>query len=130
VVQQLKVNSVLLKSCVVNETFRHFDYVVASADYQHVEQQLLPASHRVHSEAYWKNRMMAPSSLIYYVNKKINKLLHHTLFFDQDFKKHADEIYKNPQWPSSPQFYVSCPPKPTQRSRQWVMRIFYFDPRG
>ena len=113
VVQQLKVNSVLVKGCVVNETFRHFDYVVASADYQHVEQQLIPASHRVHSEAYWKNRTMAPSSLIYYVgvNKKINNLLHHTLFFDQDFKKHADEIYENPQWPSSPQFYVSCPSK-------------------
>ena len=113
VVQQLKVNSVAVKGCVVNETFRHFDYVVASADYQHVEQQLLPASHRVHSDAYWKNRTMAPSSLIYYVgiNKKINNLLHHTLFFDQDFKRHADEIYENPQWPSSPQFYVSCPSK-------------------
>src|SRR5688572_20248398 len=48
VVQQLKVNSVAVEGCVVNETFRHFDYVVASADYQHVEQHLLPASHRVH----------------------------------------------------------------------------------
>ena len=53
---------------------------------------------------------MAPSSLIFYlgINKKINNLLHHTLFFDQDFKIHAREIYDDPQWPSSPQFYVSC----------------------
>ena len=112
-VQQLAVNSVGIKGCIVNKTFRHFDYVVASADYQHVEQQLLPASHRVYSETYWKKRIMAPSSLIFYVgvNKKINNLLHHTLFFDQDFKRHADEIYENPQWPSFPQFYVSCPSK-------------------
>jgi phytoene desaturase len=56
---------------------------------------------------------MAPSCLIFYlgINKKIKGLLHHTLFFDQDFKRHADEIYVNPQWPTAPQFYISCPSK-------------------
>ncbi len=56
---------------------------------------------------------MAPSCLLFYlgINKKIHNLLHHTLFFDQDFKKHADEIYKNPPWPSAPQFYVCCSSK-------------------
>jgi phytoene desaturase len=113
IVQQLQVNSVRVKGCVVNDSFRPFDYVVASADYQHVEQQLLPPTHREYSKSYWEKRTMAPSALIFYlgINKKISNLLHHTLFFDQDFKKHADEIYTNPQWPSSPQFYVSCPSK-------------------
>ena len=112
-VQQIHVNTVSVKGCMVNDNFRPFDYVVASADYQHVEQQLLPYTHRTYSETYWEKRTMAPSALIFYVglNKKINKLLHHTLFFDEDFKTHADEIYKKPQWPSSPQFYVSCPSK-------------------
>jgi phytoene desaturase len=32
-VKQIKVNSVAAKGCVVKESFRHFDYVVASADY-------------------------------------------------------------------------------------------------
>ena len=56
---------------------------------------------------------MAPSSLIFYlgVNKKIEHLLHHTLFFDEDFTKHAEQIYDDPQWPTAPQFYVSCPSK-------------------
>lgn len=56
---------------------------------------------------------MAPSSLIFYVglNKKIEGVLHHTLFFDQDFIKHAEEIYEKPQWPTQPQFYISCPSK-------------------
>lgn len=56
---------------------------------------------------------MAPSSLIFYlgINKKIDGLLHHTLFFGKDFNTHAKEIYDEPRWPSSPQFYVSCPSK-------------------
>jgi phytoene desaturase len=56
---------------------------------------------------------MAPSSLIFYlgINKKIDHLLHHTLFFDEDFTKHAEQIYDDPQWPTAPQFYVSCPSK-------------------
>jgi phytoene desaturase len=111
-VQKLDINSTHLTGCVVNDTFRPVDYVIASADYQHVE-QLLPPAHRTYSDTYWNSRVMAPSSLIFYlgVNKKIKNLLHHTLFFDQDFKKHADEIYVHPQWPSAPQFYVSCPSK-------------------
>src|SRR5690606_32693211 len=55
-------------------------------------------------------------SLIFYlgINKKIDGLLHHTLFFDQDFKQHAREIYETPKWPSAPQFYISCPSKTDQ----------------
>jgi phytoene desaturase len=112
-VQKLDVNSRKLKGCIVRDTFRPFDYVVASADYHHVEQQLLPLSHRTYSERYWDDRVMAPSSLIFYLglNKRIDKLLHHTLFFDQDFKKHSDEIYTDKKWPTSPQFYVCCTSK-------------------
>ena len=101
----------------VNGTFRPFDYVVASADYHHVEQDLLSSTQRNYSKSYWDKKVMAPSSLIFYIgiNQKIEGLRHHTLFFDQDFGKHAMEIYDHPQWPSAPQFYVSCPSK-TDRS--------------
>lgn len=53
---------------------------------------------------------MAPSSLLFYLglNKRVSGLLHHTLFFDEDFTLHSREIYEEPQWPSAPQFYVSC----------------------
>ncbi|MFD1000850.1 phytoene desaturase family protein [Ohtaekwangia kribbensis] len=110
-VERLEMNAVKAKGLRINGTFRPFDYIVASADYHHVEQHLLPATHRRYSEVYWQKRVMAPSSLIFYlgINKKLNGLLHHTLFFDQDFKQHAREIYDRPQWPSAPQFYISCP---------------------
>ncbi len=89
------------------------DYLVAGADYHHVEQELLPSEYRRYSEEYWQKRVMAPSSLIYYlgVNKKVRGLLHHNLFFDRDFGKHAKEIYESPQWPTDPLFYVSVPSK-------------------
>lgn len=94
------------------ETFS-CDGVIASADYHHVESKLLKNSERNYSENYWTKKTLAPSSLIYYVgvNKKISALNHHTLFFDEDLLEHSKEIYKNPQWPTNPLFYVCCPSK-------------------
>ena len=85
--------------------------LVGGADYHHIEQQLLPEEHRVYSSAYWDKRVMAPSSLLFYlgVNKKLKNLDHHSLFFDADFEKHAEEIYTKPAWPKDPLFYVCCP---------------------
>ncbi|MEI6313109.1 MAG: phytoene desaturase family protein [Bacteroidota bacterium] len=89
------------------------DIVVAGADYHHIEQKIIEKEYRQYDEPYWDKRVMAPSSLIYYlgVNKKIDKLLHHNLFFDKSFEKFGDEIYTNPKWPEEPLFYVCCPSK-------------------
>ena len=110
-VERIELNDVKAKGVRINGQLREFDSIVAGADYHHVEQALLPETHRQYSPAYWEKRVMAPSSLIFYlgINKKVKGLLHHTLFFDKDFNAHAREIYEVPQWPSSPQFYVSCP---------------------
>jgi len=87
------------------------DIVVGGADYHHIENNLLDDNQRNYSEAYWQNRTMAPSSLLYYVglNKRLKNLRHHNLFFDEDFGRHAHEIYENPQWPEKPLFYASVP---------------------
>lgn len=84
------------------------DVVVAGADYHHIEQEILQPQDRIYTPKYWDRRTMAPSSLLFYlgVNKKLNNLLHHNLFFDEDFQLHAQEIYKQPQWPSKPLFYA------------------------
>ncbi|PJJ59298.1 phytoene desaturase family protein [Hymenobacter chitinivorans] len=91
--------------------FRAADIVVAGADYHHAEQHLLRPEFRHYDEAYWDKRTMAPSSLLFYIglNKRLPKLRHHNLFFDEDFQLHAHEIYEQPQWPSKPLFYVSAP---------------------
>ncbi|MDU0807505.1 phytoene desaturase family protein [Aquirufa regiilacus] len=86
------------------------DAVVASADYHHVE-TLLGEAHRNYDEAYWDKRVMAPSSLLFYlgINKRLPRLKHHNLFFDRDFSIHSHEIYTDPSWPSDPLFYASTP---------------------
>ena len=86
----------------------HADIVVGSADYHHIEQQLLHKEHRRYTPAYWDKRTMAPSSLLFYlgINKKLHQLQHHNLFFDEDFELHAEEIYTNPKWPTAPLFYA------------------------
>lgn len=88
------------------------DVVVSSADY-HFTEQLLPERYRNYKEKYWNKRVMAPSCLLYYIgiNKKLSKLLHHNLFFENNFERHAHTIYTEPGWPEKPLYYVCCPSK-------------------
>ena len=100
-------------SLTINEEQRQTDVCVSSADYHFTEKKLLDPSLRNYSKHYWSKRIMAPSSLLFYlgIDKKVDGLLHHNLFFDQDFAEHAKEIYTTPKWPSKPLFYVCCPSK-------------------
>ncbi|MGY6558902.1 MAG: phytoene desaturase family protein [Nitritalea sp.] len=106
-VRQQIAQGVLLKS---GEEI-YADIVVAGADYQHVDQVLLPPDSRNYSPSYWDSRVMAPSSLLFYlgVNKRLKGLRHHNLFFDEPLGPHADAIYTNPRWPEKPLFYASVP---------------------
>ena len=87
---------------------RLVDYVVAGADYHFVEQNLIPKSFRRYDDTYWDKRKMAPSCLIYYIglNRKVDKLEHHNLFFDEDLMAHGQQIYDDPSWPDKPLFYT------------------------
>ncbi|MFO0321313.1 MAG: phytoene desaturase family protein [Bacteroidota bacterium] len=109
-VEKIEVKNNLAKQISYQNNFDDFDVVVSSADYHFTEQKLLEPKYRNYSEKYWESRKLAPSSLIFYigVNKKLPNLLHHTLFFDEDFNLHATEIYTNPQWPTKPLIYLSC----------------------
>jgi len=98
---------------VCNGVIEKADVIISSADYHHTEQQLLEEKHRNYSPEYWKSRKMAPSCLMYYIgiDKKLEGLEHHNLFFDEPFDLHAKEIYDRPQWPSRPLFYSTCASK-------------------
>lgn len=84
------------------------DVVIGGADYHFIESKLLAPPYRSYTDQYWDKRVLAPSCLLYYVglNKRLDGILHHTLFFDVSFDKHGKEIYTNPQWPLDPLFYV------------------------
>ncbi|MGB4398647.1 MAG: phytoene desaturase family protein [Daejeonella sp.] len=112
-VSQINIEKGLAKSISVNGDEVLVDAVIASADYQHVEEKLIPQSYRNYPVSYWEKKTFAPSCLIFYIglSKKVDRLNHHTLFFDEDLLEHSKEIYKNPKWPVKPLFYVCCPSK-------------------
>ena len=87
--------------------------IISGGDYYFTETVLLPKEYRSYSEDYWNKKVLAPSCILFYVglSKKLKNVLHHSLFFDVDFNKHADEIYRDPQWPSHPLFYLSASSK-------------------
>ena len=107
-VTSLKVKGKKIDKIITTASSFQPDLLIAAADYHHVEQELLPAEAREYSADYWNSRQMAPSCLIYYVgiNKKLNRVRHHNLFFDTSFAKHADEIYSIHAWPDEPLFYL------------------------
>lgn len=89
------------------------DVVVGGADYHHIDQAILPPQYRNYTPKYWESRTMAPSSLLFYlgVDRKLPNMEHHVLFFDEDFKQHAHEIYNAPKWPTKPLLYTSATSK-------------------
>lgn len=108
-VTEIKVEGGKAKQVIANnETAFDADVVIGAADYHFIETKLLPAKYRVYSDDYWEKRVMAPSCILYYVglNKKLNGVLHHSLFFDSDFEIHGKEIYSTKKWPEDPLFYV------------------------
>ena len=108
-VKQIFVQGNSAKKLITNRQVHEADVMISGADYHFTEEKLLPEEYRSYSETYWNKRIMAPSCLLYFVglNKKLRNLIHHSLFFDMPFEQHAKEIYKEPQWPANPLFYVS-----------------------
>ena len=110
-VKQIYVSNGNASKVITNAGEFQADIVVGGADYHHVEQHLLSTEHRRYSKKYWNKRVMAPSSLLFYLglDKKLEGLHHHNLFFDADFNRHAVEIYDEPKWPTEPLFYLCAP---------------------
>lgn len=115
-VLNIDVKDGIAKGVLTNGDYFEANFVVGGADYHHIDSKLLAPKYQNYDADYWQKRKMAPSSLIYYigVNKKIPNLTHHSLFFDEDFDQHAEDIYTNPAWTKKPLFYVCCPSKTDQ----------------
>ena len=106
---QINIENNSAKKIVTDKNEYEADVIISGADYHFTETNLLEEKYRSYSEKYWSKKTMAPSCLMFYVglNKKLKNVLHHSLFFDVPFEKHATEIYSTKEWPSNPMFYVS-----------------------
>jgi len=112
-VQKINIKDKNASSITVDQKEIDFDVVIASSDYHHTENKLIPEQYRNYTEDYWEKRVFAPSCLIFYLGfkEKIPNLKHHTLFFENDLDLHTEEIYKDKKWPTKPLFYACCPSK-------------------
>jgi phytoene desaturase len=109
-VKKITIKNGVAKKLITSKGDYDTDFVVAAGDYHFIEQNLIEKQYRNYDEKYWDSRIMSPSSLLFYIglDKKIEGIQHHNLFFDEDLDQHAKEIYTKPQWPTKPLFYVSC----------------------
>jgi phytoene desaturase len=89
------------------------DIVVANADYHHVETMLLAPDERQYGDSYWRSRVIAPSAFLVYLglDTRLDRLAHHNLFLQHDWQRHFNSIFKQPEWPDQPSYYVCAPSK-------------------
>ncbi|GAB6090978.1 phytoene desaturase family protein [Spirochaeta dissipatitropha] len=109
-VRSLEVNNGRVTAAVTDQGKIEADIFLGNADYQHIDQKLLPEKYRSYSPGYWNKRIMAPTMFIIYLglNRKVPELVHHNLYFSDPWDEHFDQIFKKPAWPDDPSYYVSC----------------------
>ena len=90
-----------------------YDAVVSNADLHFTETRLLAPADQTLPERFWKKTVQAPSALLIYlgVHGKVDGLLHHSLYFCDDWKKNFAQIFDSPTWPENPSLYVCIPSK-------------------
>jgi 1-hydroxy-2-isopentenylcarotenoid 3,4-desaturase len=89
------------------------DIVVSNGDLAHTNLDLLEQNNQDQPQAYWDKAMLAPSAYMLYlgIKGKVKGLQHHTLFFDNNWEEHFDEVFNNPVWPDKPSYYICTPSK-------------------
>ena len=114
---KINIKNKKVENIMINGKSTDCDLILSGADYHHTE-SLLPIKSRQYNNKYWKSRVFAPSSLLFYVgfNKKLKNVQHHNLIFDTDFNKHAEEIYDSPKWPTDPLFYANFTSKTNNKT--------------
>lgn len=89
------------------------DIVISNADYPHTEIDLLKEEYQTYPKEYWERKTIAPSAFLLYLGIKgrVKNLLHHNLFFADNWGEHFSQIFDDPQWPDDPSYYLCCPSK-------------------
>tara|TARA_B110000444_G_C18847374_1_gene603007 strand:- start:2872 stop:4341 length:1470 start_codon:yes stop_codon:yes gene_type:complete len=112
-VEHIEVKKKKVVSIKTNQGSFDVETLICSADYHHIDKEILAPEFSNYSEKYWDSRVLSPSCLLFYmgVDKKLEKLKHHNLFFDENIDNHVEDIYDTKIWPKKPLFYACCPSK-------------------
>lgn len=91
------------------------DIVVSAIDEHHTETELLETPDRSYPPKRWDKQISGPSAVLIMlgVQGELPQLLHHTLFFSDDWHENFDAIFGSPtRIPDGPSLYV-CKPSAT-----------------
>lgn len=129
-VEKVLINNGKITDVITNIGKYEADAVLNSADYNHFDQYILDKEYRKYDEKYWDSRVFAPTCLLFYlgVDKKLNGVEHHNLFFDTDFDKHSEDIYDTHKWPKEPLFYLSATSKTDKTAPEGCENLFILIP--
>ncbi|MFM1953736.1 MAG: hypothetical protein RL187_945 [Actinomycetota bacterium] len=101
-----------------NTHFLQADFVVSTTDLHHSETQLLPSELQTYPQSYWDKKVAGPSAVLLYLGVKgeVPELLHHTLFFTEDWEDNFSKIFADkPTVPNPASLYV-CKPSATDKN--------------
>ncbi len=86
---------------------------ICSMDYRNFEVNLLPKDYQTYDKDFWDKKTLSPSAFIIYlgINKKLQNVEHHNLYFDQSWESHFENVYQKKDWPENPSYYVHIPSK-------------------
>ncbi|MBI9114407.1 phytoene desaturase family protein [Sanguibacter suaedae] len=91
------------------------DVVVSAADLHHTETTLLPRELQTYPQTWWDRKVSGPGAVLVYlgVSGELPSLLHHTLFFTEDWATNFDDIFGSPPRVPTPASSYVCRPSAT-----------------
>jgi phytoene desaturase len=97
---------------------KHFvkaDFVVSTTDLHHSETKLLPEELQTYPQSWWDKKLAGPSAVLLYLGVKgeVPELLHHSLFFTEDWNTNFSKIFANPPIIPDPASLYVCKPSAT-----------------
>ena len=108
-VKSVRIEGRKVTSVVTDKAQYQSDFFIFNADYNHVDQKIIPVAFRNYSSRYWEKRNLSPSALLAYVGVrgKLN-LSHHNIFIKGNWNNHFRSL-KNmePEIPEDFAFYAS-----------------------
>jgi 1-hydroxy-2-isopentenylcarotenoid 3,4-desaturase len=97
---------------------KHFvkaDVVVSTTDLHHSETTLLPSELQTYPQSWWDKKVAGPSAVLLYLGVKgeVPELLHHSLFFTEDWDDNFSRIFSTPSSIPNPASLYVCKPSAT-----------------
>lgn len=87
------------------------DVVVVNADYAWASRHLLPGPLAARRTQKLEGQRFTSSGLMFYwgLKRRAEGLLHHNVFFGEDFSGSFDDLFERGRVPADPSFYVNAP---------------------